>query len=257
MALRWEAKRPTEVRDYQIDWSEFLGDDTIASQTTVASGIDILSDGIDDDNQHITIWVEGGVAGTIATLTNTIVTANGNIETDTIYLPIVAQEEPVSLAEAKIQCRYFADDRDADLAMCIADARAMVEERSGCILVQRQFVKQYSPVRGRISLFEAPLVSIDEVSYLDGSGASAAYVGARIDNNSFIVPALGEVWPTPYYGEQFTVTYTAGYSEIEIPNVLRRAVLLAIVPLFERRPMSEEEKCSFDSLCDYRRLVTV
>ena len=264
MALRWEAKRPTEVRDYQIDWSTFLGADTIASQVTVASGITINAQTINGDNKGITFWLAGGTAGTIATLTNTIVTANGRTEVEVITLPIVAQAEPVSLTQAKEQLRVLDDFEDAYIASLIAPARRFVENLSGIVMVQRQFTEQHIPKCGSIRLYKRPIVSVDPVAYIDGDELAATYAGARF-STGVLYPALGETWPTAYAGEAFTVTYTAGLSATDLATdewaPLVHAMKLLIGQWFEAREAGGEKVAeapfAVTALCDQYRQVLV
>lgn len=62
--------------DYQIDWSAYIGDDTISTSTwTVPAGITKVSD--TNTTTTTTIWVSGGTGGNTYRLDNEIVTAAG------------------------------------------------------------------------------------------------------------------------------------------------------------------------------------
>lgn len=66
-------KDPNAVLDYQIDWSAWLGVDTILTSTW------IVPDGITKDDASVTtttatIWLSGGTAGESYRVTNRIVT---------------------------------------------------------------------------------------------------------------------------------------------------------------------------------------
>lgn len=139
--------------------------------------------------------------------------------------------EPLTLAEAKAQVNVIAADTSFDdyLTSLIPASRRYVENRSGIIISQRQFVEVQYPVRGLmtlnrryvgagpIRLTKRPIVSIDSVAYKDNNRADATYTGARfLPGQTEIFPALGELWPSPYSGEGFTVTYTAGLSAAEL-----------------------------------------
>jgi len=72
-------KDPDAVLDYQFDWSEWLGSDTISTSTwTVPSGI--TKDSQSNTTTTTTIWLSGGTAGGEYTVTNQIVTAGGRTE---------------------------------------------------------------------------------------------------------------------------------------------------------------------------------
>lgn len=83
-------KDPDAALDYVINWSDFLGADTIASDSwTVQTGI--TSDLQTNTATTSTIWLSGGTIGAEYALTNRIVTAGGRIEDKTIYVRVREQ----------------------------------------------------------------------------------------------------------------------------------------------------------------------
>jgi len=83
-------KDPNDVLDYNIDWSQFLGDDTISSSSwTVPAGIDKVTDSKTDT--VTTIWLSGGVAGQTYLITNRIITAGARIK-DKSFSVYVAEQ---------------------------------------------------------------------------------------------------------------------------------------------------------------------
>lgn len=76
-ALKWDAKDPQDVADYQVNWADRLGDDDtiVTSAWTVPSGITKDSDSSTDTTT--TIWLSGGTAGTSYTFINHVITAGG------------------------------------------------------------------------------------------------------------------------------------------------------------------------------------
>ena len=82
----WE-KDPSAVLDYTIDWSTWLGSDTISTSSwTVESGITKDSD--NNTTTTATIWLSGGTAGTDYTVTNTIVTAGGRTDQRSLLIAV-------------------------------------------------------------------------------------------------------------------------------------------------------------------------
>ena len=82
-------KDPDAVLDYQIDWSDWLDDDTISSSAwTVPAGITKDSDS--NTTTATTIWISGGTAGAGYNIINRIVTAGGRTDDRTIRI-IVAE----------------------------------------------------------------------------------------------------------------------------------------------------------------------
>lgn len=78
-------KDPNDVLDYTINWSTWLGADTIASSTwTVPTG---LTAGVTSNSTTATtIWLSGGTAGVTYLVTNKIVTAAGRTKEDSIVI---------------------------------------------------------------------------------------------------------------------------------------------------------------------------
>lgn len=72
-------KDPEAILDYTLDYTNYLATgDTISSSTfTVDTGITKTADTIASGNKVVNITLSGGTAGTVYTIKNTIVTANG------------------------------------------------------------------------------------------------------------------------------------------------------------------------------------
>jgi len=80
-------KDPSAVLDYQIDWSTWLGTDTITTSTwTVPTGITQAS--ATNTTTTATVWVSGGKAGQRYTLVNRIVTAGGRTDERSIEIDV-------------------------------------------------------------------------------------------------------------------------------------------------------------------------
>ncbi|WP_321471134.1 hypothetical protein [uncultured Paludibaculum sp.] len=77
-ALRDE-KDPQSTLDYFVDWSLWLGADTISASTwTVANGLRKVSD--THDGSTAVVWLQGGQPGMHYTVTNRIATAAGRTD---------------------------------------------------------------------------------------------------------------------------------------------------------------------------------
>lgn len=230
MTIRLESKRPDEVRDYRHDWTPFLGTDTIASQVTTAEGVTLDSVTVEAGNRSVLFWVSGGVDGTVGRITHSITTAAGRTESEILVLVICAAEQ-VSLAEVKASLRVRHTDEDAKIQAMIPRARLWVEDHTGLALRRREFVEQHTPQNGAIRLFKGPLVAAlpadVEVTYLD-SGVETTYVPRSFPPSSIIFPAIDDSWPGLARGEQFTITYTAGFDIGEADDRLIGAVLTLI-----------------------------
>lgn len=75
--LTWDDKDTADVADYQIDWSAFLGTDTIATSVwTVTEASGLVVDSSTNTTTTATVWLSGGTAGVYA-VANKITTAGG------------------------------------------------------------------------------------------------------------------------------------------------------------------------------------
>jgi hypothetical protein len=80
-------KDPAAILDYVVDWTAWLGTDTISQSTwTVQSGITQVT--ATNTTKLATIWVSGGAAGTTYTLTNRITTVGGRTDERSITITV-------------------------------------------------------------------------------------------------------------------------------------------------------------------------
>lgn len=78
---------PQAVLDYKLDWSDWLGADTIASATwTVPSGL--TQTAASNTTTTATVWLSEGTAGNSYSVVSTIVTADGRTDERTIILRV-------------------------------------------------------------------------------------------------------------------------------------------------------------------------
>jgi hypothetical protein len=87
---QWPTKDPDAILDYQVDWSKWLGADTIETSIwLVPAGLTKTSAG--NTPTTATIWLGGGVDGESYTLTNRITTAEGRTDDRSVTL-LVAEK---------------------------------------------------------------------------------------------------------------------------------------------------------------------
>jgi uncharacterized phiE125 gp8 family phage protein len=263
MAVRWETKRPNEVRDYRHDWSLFLDGDTIVTSDVTVSGVTLDSDTNDADS--VTVWLSGGTDGALATVTNTITTAGGRTETEVFTLCIRSVGEPVSLAVAKAHLRKTDESEDALIISYISAARQWVENYTGHILVRRPMTQTFSEFWTYLELHYRPIVSITNIAYTDADSVAQTILPADL-----LVTAEGypyrirplDAWPTILTYSPVTVSFTAGYSEGAEPQALIQAMLLMIGHFHTTRASVTEEAMqevplAARSLCDQYRVPVV
>lgn len=73
--LSWPQKDPSENLDYQIDFTKWLGGDTIQSQVVTADGV--TKGAVSESGGVVTVWLSGGQAGTTGRVTVTVTTVGG------------------------------------------------------------------------------------------------------------------------------------------------------------------------------------
>lgn len=80
-------KDPNAVLDYVVDWTDWLGEDTIqASQFIVPTGL--VLDSHTNDAKTTTVWLSGGEDLALYDVVNRIVTVGGRQEDHTIRFKI-------------------------------------------------------------------------------------------------------------------------------------------------------------------------
>jgi uncharacterized phiE125 gp8 family phage protein len=228
--IRLEPMRPGETRDYLHDWSPFLGEDTIASEVTVGSGVTVSAHAIEDDDKSVRFTFAAVTAG-LSTITHTITTAGGQIEKEVFTLWILSAEEPVSVAEAKDHLRILDDDsRDASIAGMITRAREWVEDFTGLILVRREITDHYPtwPDTGLV-IHKRPVLSIEGVTSPDSEGEPVEYEGfaPALYRRPVVVLNTGSLPSLPIGGD-YAVTYVAGLAEGEAPERCVGAILALV-----------------------------
>lgn len=87
MALQTFNKKQGDELDYSIDWSAWLGSDTISNSSwSVPAGID---DTLETNSTTVgTVWLAGGSLGGSYECANTIVTAAGRTKSESIIINI-------------------------------------------------------------------------------------------------------------------------------------------------------------------------
>jgi uncharacterized phiE125 gp8 family phage protein len=160
-----------------------------------------------------------------------------------VRVTLEPQSEPVTLDEAKSQCRLQSGEDDALVESLIIAARRQVEKWEW-----RSHVTQTVTLKldrfpcGPIYLPRPPLQSVTSIVYVDSNGdaqtlAPSAYTVDSHSEPGRIVPAYGEVWPvTQAVPNAVTVVYIAGYGgAAQVPAETRAAIRLLVGHLHENR----------------------
>jgi uncharacterized phiE125 gp8 family phage protein len=157
-----------------------------------------------------------------------------------------AAAEPITLAEARAQCRIDGTDEDALLEIYIAAARGKAEHITGRRLITqtwRQTLDAF-PASSDIRLEVPPVASIAQVQYVDTAGtlqtlAGSAYVlDAATGPAGWLLPADGTSWPsTDDVVNAVRIDIVAGYGAAgsAVPADLRAWLLLTVAYLYAQR----------------------
>jgi uncharacterized phiE125 gp8 family phage protein len=152
--------------------------------------------------------------------------------------------EPVSLVEARAQCRVDSTEEDGLIAGYMLAARDYVETYTRRALMAQTWEQTVDELGGEIVLKKPPIQSVTSVKYTDVASveqtlASNQYRLVRRDTGEHvIVPAYGVTWPTPQDVEgAVTVRFVAGYgtSPGSVPEKIRQAILLLVAHYYAIR----------------------
>lgn len=85
-------KDPNAVMDFGVDWSNWLGVDTLSTSawsiTTTATSPALVIDSDVSNTTVATVWLSGGKVGTKYALLNRVTTAGGRTNDRTIYVQV-------------------------------------------------------------------------------------------------------------------------------------------------------------------------
>ena len=178
------------------------------------------------------------------------------------------EEEPVSLAAAKLHLRVDGTDEDAYIRGLIAAARQDAEHQTGrAIVAQTWRLSLEAFPAGDIELPRPPLQSVKSITYLgaDGIRRTLAPTEYRVITDELfgrVVLARGASWPA-YLADigSVQVTFVAGWPEAaDVPEAIRHWIKIKLTTLYEQRgmvatgPLTEAPRQAWDVLLDAYRV---
>lgn len=165
----------------------------------------------------------------------------------TLKLYTAPTEEPITLAEAKLQCRVESSvtEDDALITSLIVAARSECEHLIGRALVTQVWERVIDAFpQAEIELGMPPVQSINQITYVDTAGATQTLVGGSyyvLDNVSdleaFALPAVGYTWPaTLDTANAVRVRFTAGYGAASaVPDAIKAWLKIRVATLYKFR----------------------
>jgi uncharacterized phiE125 gp8 family phage protein len=146
---------------------------------------------------------------------------------------------PVTLADAKAQCRVESDDEDSLIEGLIAAATDYVEQYTGRALITQTWRLTLDEFTHALLLPKGPVQTVTHVRYFDSEGAEQTVLvdDYTLDNTSdpaWVVINSGASWPVTQSGVNMVkITFVAGYTEV--PSSITHAILLLIGQWFDNR----------------------
>lgn len=159
--------------------------------------------------------------------------------------------DPVSLAEARLQCKVDADDtsHDAVLTALITAAREFAEHYTGRALAEQTLEAALDefPSDDFIDLPMPPVASVTSVKYTDTDGveqtmATSDYALSGYGDGRRVSLAYGATWPsTQDVADAVRIRFVTGYTTA--PKAVKAALLLHVElesPLNPHTPAERE-----------------
>lgn len=172
--------------------------------------------------------------------------------------------EPVTLAQAKAQCRVTGTDEDTLLTRLITAARSLVESWCGIALESRTVTMACTSFCDFAMLPTGPVSAVSGIAYVDTAGVSQTlstdvYELRKDGLNASIVLKINQSWPSIQTGSQIVVTAVIGGSP---PEAAVHATLLLVGHWFETREavnvgniVTEMPLAVEALLCNHRRFA--
>lgn len=153
------------------------------------------------------------------------------------------ETEPVSLAEARLQCKLTAEegtDEDALLAVWITSARETAEQYTGRALAPRTLggAVDAFPCSDEFELPLPPVTAVESIKYTDTAGTEQTLSPSAYSLSSYdcrrVSLTYGSSWPsTQCIADAVRVQFVAGYETA--PKAVKAALLLMVAWFYEHR----------------------
>ena len=168
------------------------------------------------------------------------------------------ETEPVTLAEARLQCKVDSDDatHDALITGLITAAREFAEHYTGRALAQQTLEGALDcfPDCDYIDLPMPPVTSVTSIKYTDTAGAeqtlsASAYARSTYGLGNRVNLAANSTWPsTQDVADAVRVLFVTGYTTA--PKAVKAAILLHIEIESPLNPHTPAERESMEKARD-------
>lgn len=173
------------------------------------------------------------------------------------------QAEPLTLAEVKAHLRLDTSDEDTLLAALTRTAREHLERTTGLCLIRqtwRLYLDRW-PQSGVILIGKGPVQAVETILVFDGEGRSTNITAADRLLDGEARPARLWLRNPPAPGRAMNgieIDVLAGYGEAgtEVPDTLKRAMLMHVAQMFAFRGAVALENQPAGVPAGYERLVS-
>ena len=170
--------------------------------------------------------------------------------------------EPVTLAEMKAHLRLDTNDEDTLLAALIRTAREHLEAETGlCLIVRplRLYLDDW-PEGKVIQIARGPVQTVEAITVYDEAGApvDVGAAGYVLDGAARPARLILPEWPaTARAMNGIEIDFSAGFGEsgADVPDSLKRALLLHVAAMYELRGVLSLEDQPGAVPQGYERLV--
>lgn len=159
-----------------------------------------------------------------------------------LKLDTAPAEEPVTLDEAKEHCRVYDAAEDFGLSTRISAARRWCEHFTFRQFVEATWLLGLDHFPRRFLLPKPPLLTVEELSYVDGDGATVVmdpsdYRVDTIGEPGVVEPVYGTSWPSARrVSGSVRVLFTSGYgAAADVPEDIKAAILILTADLHKER----------------------
>lgn len=157
--------------------------------------------------------------------------------------------EPITLAEAKSQCRIetsFTDD-DTWLNTVITVVREQAEDILNRALIDQTITMVADEFPDFFEIPQPPLSSITSIKYYDEDNVQQTLATSEYEVNNYIEPALvtkayDVTWPATYTRfDAVEVVFQAGYANAAaVPTSVKQGMLMMLTDLYDNRSQAED-----------------
>lgn len=164
-----------------------------------------------------------------------------------IIATVDGAELPITLEQARAQCRVDSTDEDALIETFVGVAVQAAADRMQRSLVPTRWRGTLDSFPAAIELPHPPIMSVESVKYIDANGTQQTldpqdYLVDSVSEPGYLVPTVARTWPaTQGRINAVEVEYTAGYAAGAVPLPIQQWILLAVGDLYGNRSRSAEK----------------